>query len=507
MSVLEIENLRFSYADNELYNNVGFRVFEKDHLGLIGINGSGKSTLLKLIANKLTPDAGCIRWFGNKTFSYLDQHLEVDANLCVRDFLLGVFCDLFAVEKKLNALYLDISRKNNPEALLVKADAMMNYLLENDFYAIKSKVDNVINGLGLGLVKENILKNLSGGERIKVFLAKMLLEERDVLLLDEPTNFLDAGHITWLGKFLSTYQHEFIVVSHDFEFLNICCNGYLDLDNKQVNKYKGDFDGYLKAKSLTRALYIKRYLHQQKEIKQINAFVEKNIVRASTAKRAQSRRKQLAKMVILEKPQKEKEFTFSFPFTKSFNLSPLIVKKLAIGYSFPLLKEINLDLAYGKKYVITGKNGIGKTTFVKTILGIIPRVAGFAKLSSLNDVNYFPQDVVFGDMTPIEFVKDKYPKLTDFSVRKLLAGFLLTGDLVLKKMTELSGGEQTRTRLALASLAPSNLLVLDEPTNHLDKAGKGALFDAILNYPGTVIMVSHDREFYRHLNMIEIKFQ
>ena len=508
MSVLEIENLRFSYKDKELFNNLEVRIFDNEHVGIVGANGAGKTTLMNLLAGKLIPDSGKIIWDNNKSFSYLDQHLEVFSDVTIQDYLYSVYRPLFDKEQAMNDLYtsLETAKESDYDKILNKAYNIQEFLEQNGFYEIKSRIGNVINGLGIDIEEDRMLKNLSSGQRAKVFLAKMLLEEKDVLLLDEPTNFLDIQHVEWLSKFLVNYKNTFIVISHNFEFLNSCCNVIVALENKKLTKYKGNYDAYLKQRDLNMQTYQKEYEKQQKEIKRTEEFIAKNIVRASTTKQAQSRRKMLEKMVKLEKPEKEKKVHFDFEFTKSFSVKAIKTKKLDIGYNYPILSNINLEFEFGKKYVIVGKNGVGKSTFLKTILGIIPPINGSFNVAVYNNILYFAQEEKVSSLTAVEYVREYYPKMEDKDIRTLLAKYAVTGDLTIKPMYELSGGEITKVRFALLSLTSSNLLILDEPTNHLDKAAKESLFKAIEKYPGTVILVSHEKEFYSKLKMIEIKF-
>lgn len=509
MSVLEIENLRFSYKDKELFNNLEARIFDNEHIGIVGANGAGKTTLMNLLAGKLIPDSGKIMWDNTKTFSYLDQHLEVKSDITIEEYLYSVYKDMFDKEDAMNALYtsLETADVSQYDKILNKAYNIQEFLEQNGFYEIKSRIGNVINGLGINIEKNRKLKELSSGQRAKVFLGKMLLEEKDVLMLDEPTNFLDIQHVEWLSKFLVNYKNTFLVISHNFEFLNSCCNVILALENKKLTKYKGNYDAYVKARDMNMETYQKEYEKQQKEIKRTEEFIAKNIVRASTTKQAQSRRKMLEKMVILEKPEKEKKVNFEFGFTKSFNVSSVETKYLNIGYSYPILKNINLKFEFGKKYVIIGKNGVGKSTFLKTILGIIPPLGGSFKVAPYNNIVYYAQEEKVPSVTAVQYVREFYPKMEDKEIRTLLAKYAVTGDLTIKPMTELSGGEITKVRFALLSLESSNLLILDEPTNHLDKAAKESLFKAIEKYPGTVILVSHEKEFYQRLKMKEIKFE
>lgn len=510
MSVLEIENLKFSYTDEQLYNNANLRIFDNEHVGIVGKNGSGKSTLLNLIARKLTPDSGKIIFGDNKTFTYLDQHLEINTDITIFDYLYDVYKDLYKKEEEMNKLYESLAYDDgtNFDKIMNKADNIQVLLEEKGFYLIKSKISNIISGLGIDEDGNKMLKELSGGQRAKVFLAKMLLEEKDVLLLDEPTNFLDVSHVEWLSKYLVNYKNAFLVISHNFDFLNSVCNVIVALENKQLTKYKGNYDAYLSQRELNMAAYEKAYIKEQKEIKKEEIYIQKNIVRASTTKMAQSRRKKLEKMERLEKPETEKKVTFHFPFTKSFTVDAVSVKNLSIGYNGKaILENLNYNFEFGKKYAIIGANGIGKTTFVKTILSIIEPIKGSVKVAPYNNILYYAQEEEILDMDPSDYIRRVYPHMDNTQVRTLLGSYGISGKTQTEKIKELSGGEQARMRFALLSLKPSNLLILDEPTNHLDKNSKEALFKAIEEYPGTVILVSHERSFYRKLNMKEISFE
>lgn len=509
MSILEVSNLKFSYKDNILFSNLNLRLMHDDHLGLIGMNGVGKTTLLKLIAERLHPDEGTIRWLSGVDYSYLDQHLEIDSKLNIREYLASVYDELFEVENRLNALYksLETADPNDYDKILRKADNLMHHLEENDFYLIKSKIENVINGLGVKADLNFPLRNLSGGERIKIFLAKLLLEEKDVLLLDEPTNFLDEQHIEWLAKYLVNYPKAFIVVSHNPAFLNLVCNKIAEIHNKQLNVYKGNYDAYLKQKELKEQTYLTVYKAQQKFIKKTEEYIKKNIARASTAKQAKSRQKVLEKIEKLEKPVKYKKVKFDFPFTSSFQKEAIVIKDLEIGYDHPLLPKINLIVRFGEKIRIVGKNGVGKTTFLKTVLGLIKPISGRVNVSELNKIIYYSQE--FKDdktLTPIEYVRNDYPLMTDEEIRSLLARYGVVEELPLKPFTQLSGGEIAKVRLAHLSLESSNMLILDEPTNHLDVIAKKGLYQALREYPGTIILVSHEKEVFHGLKMNEIVF-
>lgn len=507
-TMLEVNQLRFSYGDKELFNDLEFKIYTGEHVGLVGVNGSGKTTLMNLLAHRLIPDAGDIRWEKAITFSYLDQQLSVEDDVTIYQYLYTVYEELFQKEDEMHALYQSLAHEaeHKYDRIIQKAENIQAYLDEHDFYRVKSKIGNIINGLGIDISENRRLRELSGGQRAKVFLGKMLLEEKEMLMLDEPTNFLDTHHIDWLTKFLINYGHAFLVISHHTDFLNSVCNVILSLENKKITRYKGNYVQYIHQKTMNQATYEKEYQKQQKYIKQTETFIQKNIVRATTTKRAQSRRKSLEKLVVLEKPQVEKRIQFSFPFTKSYSQKSIIVKKLSIGYMFPILENIHLEFDFGQKYVIIGKNGVGKTTLIKTLLYELQPLQGSIHHSPFNDIVYYSQEIEITEDTPIQFVRNDYPLMTDEQIRTLLAQYAITGVLALRSMKQLSGGEVSRVRFAKLSLKRGNVLILDEPTNHLDKTAKIALFEALKDYPGTIILVSHEKLFYKELKMKEIRF-
>lgn len=508
MSVLELVDVSFSYIGEDLLKGVNMRLLNGEHIGLIGPNGSGKTTLMNIIAHRLTPDSGSVIWM-HEDFSYLDQHLKIHDELTIHDYLYQVYDYLFQKEKEMNDLYEELNHvdESQYDRILNKAYNIQNFLDEKQFYMIKSRIGNVISGLGINYDENWVLKNLSSGQRGKVFLAKMLLEEKDVLLLDEPTNFLDTNHIEWLSKYLSSYKKEFIVISHDNNFLNSVCNVIYAIENKTLVRYKGNYDNYLVLKDIRKKEYESAYLSQQKYIKKTQDFIDKNIVRASTTKRAQSRRKELEKITVLEKPVKEKKVKFLFPFTVSFNSEAIITNKLLIGYNKPILSPIDTKIYFGERIVITGKNGIGKTTFIKTLLKEINNLGGYIKVAPYNKIVYFSQEY-YGDkeITSVDYIRDDYPLLDNNKIFTLLGQYGIGRDLAIKKLKELSGGELTKVRFAKLQLESSNLLILDEPTNHLDKNSKEALYLALEEYKGTILLVTHEKDLKKRLNMREIHF-
>ncbi|MFA7127028.1 MAG: ABC-F family ATP-binding cassette domain-containing protein [Bacilli bacterium] len=506
--MLEIQNLTFGFGDKELFHQTELKIYKGEHVGIVGLNGTGKTTFLNLLCHRLLPDEGHILWDRNISFSYLDQHLAIYDDQTVKSYLYDVYSTLFQKEEEMNRLYqsLEVVESSQYDKILDKTYRIQSELEDRGFYMIKSKIGNVINGLGIHIKEDQLIRQLSGGQRAKVFLGKMLLEEKDVLILDEPTNFLDAVHVEWLMKFLVGYKNACLVVSHNTEFLNGIATIIVAIENKKLIKYKGNYQDYLKQRTLNMESYEKEYQKQKDFIKKTQTFIQKNIVRASTTKRAQSRRKMLDKIDVMVKPQAERKVNFRFDFTKSFNTKSMVVKNLTIGYDYPILQNINMEINFGEKYVVIGKNGIGKTTFIKTILAEISPLQGEFSVSSYNDVSYFSQEVPITAVNALEFFREDYPIMNDFDIRNILAQYGIIGELATKPMLQLSGGEITKVRFAKMSLTSSNLLILDEPTNHLDRNAKSSLFHAISIYPGTVILVSHEKYFYKQLQMKEIKF-
>ena len=508
MSILEVSNLKFNYGDKDLFNNASLRLFKEDHMGLVGTNGCGKTTLMNLIAKNLIPDQGKIEWLPNIHLGYLDQHMKVDKHVSIHDYLYKVFDDLFEKEKEMQALFesLATAKEYEYDRIMERALQIQDYLEEKNFYGLKSRIGNVIFGLGIHEDRMNDeLAKLSGGQREKVILGKLLLEEPDVLLLDEPTNFLDTMHIEWLTKYLISYPNAFIVISHDKEFLNNVCNVIVSLENRVLTRYKGNYHFYLQEREIRNATYEKTYNNQQKLIKKTEEFIAKNIVRASTTKQAQSRRKMLDKLDVLEKPSQEKKVSFNFECSGESAYFPLIVDELEIGYNKALLKPLSFKIKKGEKVVITGKNGIGKTTLLKTILNQIPSLGGSFKFAENVKYSYFEQEVDFTpSITPFQYIKDDYPEWDNKKIRSVLGRVGIGSDLVMKPMKELSGGEQTKVRLCLMNLKRVNFLIFDEPTNHLDYVAKKALFDAIMEFKGTVLLVSHEKDFYKLFSNVEI---
>lgn len=509
MALLEVENLKYNYSDKELYKKVSFKINPGEHCVLVGINGSGKTTMLNLLVGDLLPDEGKITWMPHVTFSYLDQQLKVKQDMPVSAYLYGVYESLFQKEKLMEKYYEEAATSEDYEKLLAKAERLQNELNDASFYALQEKVGRLTDGLGFD--KEHLeapLHELSSGQREKAYLAKMLLEEKDVLLMDEPTNFLDQEQVSWLSSYLSNYPKAFLVVSHDQEFLKKIANVVFVLENGTITRYKGDYDHFLTQHELDKEQYAKNYEAQQRYIKKEETFIAKHIVRATSSKAAKSHRARLAHLDVMDAPGKEEgRVHFFFPFTHDVGELPLKVEELSIGYKSPLLSPISFVLKRGEKIAILGQNGVGKTTFLKTVLGVIPALGGSYAWLPFTTINYFNQDEKLDlSLTPFEYVSSFYPSLNNTQIRSALGAVGVRKDLAVRKMAELSGGEITKARFAVMTLKKTNFLVLDEPTNHLDQKAKDALFEAIENFPGSVIIVSHEKDFYDGLVDYELYF-
>lgn len=508
--MLEVSNLSFKYTDKPIIVNATFRLFNHDHAVIVGPNGTGKSTFLNLICKNLLPDSGTIEWLPNIKYAYLDQHIKINTNKSIKEYLYEVFNDLFIKEEKMNSYYeaLATCSENEFEKYLNRATAIQEELEEKNFYRLKSEVGNIVNGLGIGNIDlDTPLSKLSGGQRAKVFLGKLLLEECDCILLDEPTNFLDVRHIEWLTKYLQNYSKSFVVITHDYEFAKDIANVVFELKNGSFIRYNGDFSFYEKERVIRDEQYRKNYEAQQRMIKNTEDFIQKNIVRASTTKQAQSRRKMLEKLERLEKPQEQVKVNFNFKMSKNLSQEVLSVKNLSIGYTKPILPPISFEIRYNQKIAIIGHNGIGKSTLLKTLLGEIPSFGGNYKFCTSADISYYRQEENFPSLKPIDYVRTFYPELDNEKIRALLAKVGLKSDSISKTMDILSGGEQTKVRIAIMMNKKANILIFDEPTNHLDVTAKLALFDAISEFPGTVILVSHDTDFYKGLVDFEIDLE
>jgi len=512
MALLEVSGLKFKYDDKELFNSVDFRILPQDHIVLVGENGTGKSTFMNLISKNLIPDAGKIEWLNNIKYAYLDQHLKVNNDISIKDYIIDAFKDLFEKEKKMNSYYemLSTCDPKDYDKYLDYANQIQEELEKKNFYWIDSTLGNMVNGLGIaeyGL--DTHLTKLSGGQRAKVYLAKLLLDAPDVLLMDEPTNFLDKEHIEWLARYLNDFKKAFVVISHDEEFLNNIGMVVYNLSNKVLTRYNMPYKKYLEEKKLRDEKYLSEYNNQQAFIKRTEDFIKKNIVRATTTKQAQSRRKMLERLEKLEKPKNHEPMHLTFPFSRGLGQEVLKLDNLTVGYdNKPVLENLNFLLEHNQKVVILGQNGIGKSTILKTIMDVIKPISGKYKWNNSADLNYFKQEEEFkDDVNAINYLRYFYHLKTDGELRSILALAGIKGELALRPIKTLSGGEQTKIRLALMTMKKSNILVFDEPTNHLDPLSKAELWESISAFPGSVILVTHEDDFYEGLVDIKLEFK
>ncbi|MBV7263451.1 ABC-F family ATP-binding cassette domain-containing protein [Photobacterium sp. WH24] len=496
MSLLTIQNLTYHIGDKTLYQQADFTLFPGEHIGVTGKNGVGKSTLLKLLQSELLPDSGDILWQPTVQIGYLDQHAELDHQLTVRGYLQSAFADLYTLEAEMMAIYA-CPEKSARDSFLTRAATIQAMLESQSFYVTDHKIEAVAEGLGITLFGMTTpLGALSGGQRHKVMLATLLLVSPDVLLLDEPTNYLDTVHVDWLADYLTGFTGAFMVVSHDKAFLNRIATGICDIDRQQIRKYKGNVEKAMAQKASDDAAHAKQYQAQKKHIDKLEQFIAKNGAGVN-ASIANGRKKQLARIERMAAPESEKAVSFSFRAAALSAQTVLAATGLEIGYTRSLLPPMNLSLQRGEKVVIAGFNGIGKSTLLKTLVGDLAAMSGQLELSQGLRLGYFEQELhwPFQDATPVNLVKSVCPGLDDKAARQHLARFGLSGKLALQPVGSLSGGEQTKVKLCRLALQPVNLLVLDEPTTHLDATVKAALKQALIDFSGTVIMVSHERDF------------
>ncbi len=511
MSILEVSNLSHSFGEKLLYKNAEFKLFKGEHMAITGQNGTGKTTLLRSIIGDITPDSGEIRWKKNIKIGYLDQYAKVDPNLTIFEYLKSAFNDLYKIESELNKLYENMGQQNSEE-IVEKMSDYQNLLINRGFYEIESTILKVSAGLGIdSLGMDTPLSNLSGGQRAKVILAKLILEKPEVMLLDEPTNFLDKEHISWLASYLKSFKGAFMIISHDFDFVKKVATCILDIEFKKITKYNGGFERFLEIKGFKMENYIREFKAQQKEIKKQEDFIAKNRVRASTAKQAQARIKKLEKMDKIPPPQNPPKPNFKLVSLPIANQKALKVNSLEIGYEKVLLPKITFDIKPGEKIIITGFNGIGKSTLLKTLLGIIPPISGNFKFADYVKIAYFEQDLVWEDksLTPIEVISNKFPKKPEKEIRKMLARCGILAKNAIAPISTLSGGEQSKVKLCILVNQKSNFLILDEPTNHLDNDAKEVLKEQLIKWEGNLILVSHESNFYKDIadKIINLKSQ
>ena len=500
MSILNVEHLSHGFGDRAIFQDVSFRMLAGEHIGLIGANGEGKSTFMSIITGKLMPDEGKIEWAKNVRVGYLDQHTVLEKGMTVRQVLTSAFDFLFEMEEKMNHLCDNMGEMSQDEmdAAMEELGTIQDLLMMHDFYMIDSKVEEVARALGLtdiGLDRD--VTDLSGGQRTKVLLAKLLLEKPDILLLDEPTNYLDVVHIEWLKRYLNDYENAFILISHDIPFLNSVVNLIYHMENQRLDRYVGNYDQFQDIYAMKKAQLEAAYNKQQKEIAQLKDFVARNKARVATRNMAMSRQKKLDKMDVIELAAEKPKPEFNFKLSRTPSRYIFQTKDLVIGYDEPLSTPLNLEMERGQKIVLTGANGIGKTTLLKSILGLIPSIRGSVEQGDYLNIGYFEQEMTGdGAKTCIETLWDEFPSFSQYEVRSALAKCGLTTKHIESQVRVLSGGEQAKVRLCKLINRETNVLLLDEPTNHLDVDAKDELKRALLDYNGSILMVCHEPDFY-----------
>lgn len=501
MSLLTVKNLSHGFGDRAIFNDVSFRLLKGEHIGLVGANGEGKSTFMNIITGKLQPDEGKVEWSKKVRVGYLDQHAVLQKGMTIRDVLQTAFQYLFDLETEMNEICNKMGEASPEELekLLEDMGVIQDTLTNNDFYIIDAKIEEIARGLGIndiGLDRD--VSDLSGGQRTKILLAKLLLEKPDILLLDEPTNYLDEQHIEWLKRYLQEYENAFILISHDIPFLNSVINLIYHMENQELNRYVGDYDNFMGIYEMKKSQLESAYKRQQQEISELKDFVARNKARVSTRNMAMSRQKKLDKMEVIELAQERPKPEFNFKDARTSGKVLFETNELVIGYDEPLSRPLNLRMERGQKIALVGANGIGKTTLLKSILGENKPISGEAKLGDYLHIGYFEQEMKKANYnTCIEEIWSEFPSFNQYEVRAALAKCGLTTKHIESKVEVLSGGEKAKVRLCKLINRETNFLVLDEPTNHLDVDAKDELKRALKAYKGSILIICHEPEFYQ----------
>ena len=499
MSILNAENITHSFGGRQILEDASFRLLKGEHIGLIGANGEGKSTFLKIITGEITPENGRVEWCRRITYGYLDQYSSLEKGKTIMDVLRGAFSHLSKLEEEMIGIYDKMADATEEEMAEMMEDVgeLQEILDSSGYYTIDTKISEYANGLGLGEIGlDRDVSELSGGQRAKVLLAKVLLENPMILILDEPTNFLDENHINWLTNFLQNYENAFILVSHDMPFLTAVTNVIYHLENTVLTRYKGTYEDFLRMYDLKKQQVEQAYKKQQKKIADLEDFVARNKARAATATLARSRQKELDKMERISIAPEKIKPSFSFKSDRAPGRVVISAKDMVIGYDSPLTKKVDIVIERNKKIAIRGVNGLGKSTLLKSLLKIIPTLEGEIQHDQFINVGYFEQEESASDKTALQEFWDEFPSLTNAEARAALARCGLTTEHITTQMRVLSGGENAKVRLCKIMQNPVNVLVLDEPTNHLDVAAKEELAKAIKEFKGTVLLVCHESEFY-----------
>ena len=501
MSILTVKNMSHGFGDRAIFEDVSFRLLKGEHVGLIGANGEGKSTFMNIITGKLMPDEGKIEWSNRVRVGYMDQHTQLERGKSIKDILREAFKYLFDMELEMNQLYENMGNMNEEEMnkALERTANIQDALDNSGFYIIDVKIEEVAAGLGLkdvGLDRD--VSDLSGGQRTKVLLAKLLLEVPDILLLDEPTNYLDEEHIAWLKSYLQSYENAFILISHDIPFLNSVVNVIYHVENRSLTRYTGDYENFMRIYEANKRQLEAAYERQQQEIAKLEDFVARNKARVATTGMARSRQKKLDKMERIELAAEKPKPEFNFKQGRTSSKLIFETRDLVIGYDEPLSKPLNLLMERGQKIALVGANGLGKSTLLKSLLGIIKPLSGEVETGEYQQLGYFEQEIKEANYNSvINEIWEEFPGYTQYEVRSALAKCGLTNKHIESTVCVLSGGEQAKVRLCKLINKETNILILDEPTNHLDVEAKEELKRALKEYKGSILLVCHEPEFYK----------
>ncbi|UNL85225.1 ABC-F family ATP-binding cassette domain-containing protein [Priestia koreensis] len=511
MIILQLNGITKYYGADPILTNIKLEVQSKDRIALVGRNGAGKSTLLKIIAGELSHDGGEIIKPKDITIDYMGQDTVLNSSLSIWDEMMTVFEPIRKMERELRDLEHKMgdpdvfNNADQYQKLLSAYDALQVKFKDQGGYQYEADTRSILHGFRFGDYDyKTPISSLSGGQKTRLSLAKLLLTKPDLLILDEPTNHLDIDTLSWLEQYLQGYEGAILIVSHDRYFLDKVVNQVYEVSRTTTNKYIGNYSYYLQEKAERYEQEMRQFEKQQDEIAKLNDFIQRNIARASTTKRAQSRRKQLDRITPLAKPSDgEKSATFSFDIEKQSGNEVLKVEDVSISYdgTTPIIKNVNMRITRGESIALVGPNGVGKSTLLKAIIDRIPRLKGNIHFGSNVTVGYYDQEQanLSSNKTVLGELWDEYPTTPEKDIRSILGSFLFTGDDVLKIVSTLSGGEKARLALSKLMMQKANVLILDEPTNHLDLDSKQVLENALVDYPGTLLFVSHDRYFINRI--------